>query len=347
MKILIEALHGIGDMVCALPMISRIREKWSDAEITVLIKFEVNKYVLQSSKINIDHIVILNVYSKDVIKTFKTLLSLRRQAFDIFVSAINTPVKKARLFAQAIGASNNVGLQVEKKLYFDLLNDHYHFVDASFLALETLKITSTKSCNPRLYISDHDRMMAKKEINSIKGKQVIGLCIGNADFSYRNRYLRRGKVFTRGWGIENMTILLEKLLLAGYGVILLGGKLEEGLLKTIPKELLSNPLVINMVNKTNLLESMSLVSLCELVVGVDTGMMHIADALGVRTLSIFGPTNPKTHGAYSEKAKFVEAAEPCKYCYGSSMYVECLDRKCLNKITPEIVFQEVRKNLTL
>ncbi len=347
MKILIESLHGIGDMVCALPMISRIRENWPDAEITVLIKFEVNKYVLQSSKIKIDHIIVLNVYSKDVIKAFKTILFLRKEAFDIFVSAINTPVKKARLFAQAIGADNNVGLQVEKKLYFDLLNDHYHFVDASFLALETLKITPTKSRNPRLYISDHDRIMAKKVMNSIKGKQVIGLCIGNADFSYRNKYLRRGKVFTRGWGIENMNILLEKLLLAGYGVILLGGKLEEGLLKTIPKEILSNPLVINMVNKTNLLESMSLVSLCELVVGVDTGMMHIADALGVRTLSIFGPTNPKTHGAYSEKAKFVEAAEPCKYCYGSSMYVDCVDRKCLNKITPEIVFQEVRKNLTL
>ena len=87
-----------------------------------------------------------------------------------------------------------------------------------------------------------------------------------------------------------------------------------------------------MVNKTNLQESMALVTLCDVAVGVDTGMMHIADALGVKTVSIFGPTNPKTHGAYSDQASFVEADLPCKYCYGTKNYVECKDRECLKCI---------------
>lgn len=39
MRIVIEAMHGLGDMVCILPMIRFVRDKYPDAEITVITKF--------------------------------------------------------------------------------------------------------------------------------------------------------------------------------------------------------------------------------------------------------------------------------------------------------------------
>ena len=73
-------------------------------------------------------------------------------------------------------------------------------------------------------------------------------------------------------------------------------------------------------------------------------MQHIADALGKRTVSIFGPTNPATHGAYSDKAVFVQCEDKlsCQHCFGTDIYYECPDRKCLNSISAEQVFQKAR-----
>ena len=75
----------------------------------------------------------------------------------------------------------------------------------------------------------------------------------------------------------------------------------------------------------------------------DTGMQHIADAVKTKTVSLFGPTNPLTHGAYSDKAVFIEADCKCeyKYCYGTNMYWQCKDRKCLNDISAEHVINKM------
>ena len=73
--------------------------------------------------------------------------------------------------------------------------------------------------------------------------------------------------------------------------------------------------------------------------------MHIADALGIKTLSIFGPTNPKVVGAYSKNADYIEHNCECKYCYGTSRYITCTDRKCLNEIKVQEVLDEIKRIL--
>lgn len=332
MKILIEALHGLGDTVCLLPMIVKVREKYPEAEITVLLKFGINKAIIEASKIKIEHVFILNMYSSDVLSTLKKLIFLHNQNFDLAISSANTPINKAKLFMKLINPKKVVGLQHKKNLCFDLLHDKYHFVEANLMAIKSLDISSQDHIAPKLYAETSIKKQLRKDMQLNSSMKVIGLCIGDADFSYRNRWLRTGKVFTRGWGISNMLSLTRELLAKTYTVVLIGGKLEENLLENIPNEILENKNLINMVNKTNLQESMALVTLCDVAVGVDTGMMHIADALGVKTVSIFGPTNPKTHGAYSDQASFVEVDLPCKYCYGTKNYVECKDRECLKCI---------------
>ena len=94
---------------------------------------------------------------------------------------------------------------------------------------------------------------------------------------------------------------------------------------------------------TSINESIAAASLCKLLVGVDTGMQHIAAAVGTKTISIFGPTNPKMSGAYADNAEFIEADVDCKYCYGTKRYVNCDDRKCLKNITVNFVLNKIRE----
>lgn len=135
--------------------------------------------------------------------------------------------------------------------------------------------------------------------------------------------------------------VIEYLLLKNLKIVLFGGKDEEKNLDIL-KDILCDKNIYNYVNKTTIIESAFLAEQCDLVIGVDTGMQHIAYAVGTKTLSVFGPTNPKTHGAYSKKANFIEVDCDCKYCYGTDKYLSCDDRKCLKNISNDDVISKIK-----
>jgi ADP-heptose:LPS heptosyltransferase len=57
--------------------------------------------------------------------------------------------------------------------------------------------------------------------------------------------------------------------------------------------------------ETDLSAMMGLIKNCNVVIANDSGPMHIAAALGIPTLGIFGPTDPKAHGPYSNNSGYV------------------------------------------
>ena len=127
----------------------------------------------------------------------------------------------------------------------------------------------------------------------------------------------------------------------GNQVILIGGTQEIPLLADL-NEFLRLPEVVNLVGKCSIKQSMAAIKQCACSVGIDTGMQHIAGALSVPTISIFGPTNPKYIGAFSDCSYFVEYEVDCKYCFGTNQYVRCNQRRCLTEITPQQVMKKVR-----
>lgn len=341
MKILIEALHGLGDMVCMLPMIRAVRENYPKAYIAVVVKIAPCRDLLRLSGIAIDEVIVWNIYADGFIKNIELIQRLRKQSFDYVINTANTPVKKAKIFDVLIASKSRIGIQTRLGKAFDDLGDKVHFVDAHLMAVEGFCDLNTVDRNPHLYPDQESLDYVDNLLKPIVNRKIIGVCIGNGDYSVTNRFLRTGKVFTRGWGIQNMQQLINLLLDSGFGVVLIGGKLEESLLQELDKKLLANANLVCCVNKTTIKQSVALVSKCDLVVGVDTGMQHIASATGAKTLSIFGPTNPKTHGAYGKDARFVECNVLCKYCYGTDKYVGCKDRACLKEISVEDVISKV------
>ena len=90
---------------------------------------------------------------------------------------------------------------------------------------------------------------------------------------------------------------------------------------------------------------MAAIKRCTCSIGIDTGMQHIAGALSVPTVSIFGPTNPKYIGPFSTCSYFVEHEVSCKYCYGTDRYIYCKHRRCLTEISPQQVMDIVERVL--
>ncbi len=342
MKIFVELFHGLGDTVCALPMLKVLRDNYPEAYILIAVKGPAQADIIKSSNIALDEIIIWNIYKDSLLNNIKTILKLRSYKFYYGINTVHTPLTKAKLLMQAVGCKKCIGIQHQLNKSFDDLKDKYHFVEANLLAIKPICKLPEMKIYPKLYVNDESlKKMRKKFLKLNNIKPIIGICIGNGDFSLKNRWIRTGKVVTKGWGIENINELIKELLKNRYNVVLFGGNQEKELLRHINMELLNDKNLLNLVPATNINESIAAATLCNLVVGIDTGMQHIAAAVGTKTLSIFGPTSPQMCGAYADNVEFVEADVECKYCYGTKMYVKCNDRKCLKKIAVKDVVRKV------
>ncbi len=349
-KIIIEAMHGMGDVVCMLPMIKEIKEAYPNGHTTILVNKMITIDIIKCSGIRVENIIAIDAHENKW-EFLRNCMKLRKEHFDISICSANTPVKKAKLVMGIINAKAKIGIQYTLNTNFNGLNDQYHFVDAHNLILEEMGIENHHYLP--ILRPNEEAINKFKNVLQVKSEletPIIGICIGRADISYRNKCKRSDPVYTRGWGdyslhLRNMSDVINKSLEKGWKVILIGGKAEMDIHDGLDENILKNDSCFDYVGKTNVAGSIALASLCDVVVGVDTGMQHIADAVGSRTVSIFGPTNPKTHGAYSAKAAFAEIDESCRFCYGTKDYEKCENRKCLNKITSDAVFQLVQNQV--
>lgn len=345
-KILIESLHGIGDFVCILPLLKEIRLAYPDYYITLFVNNNCIKDILECSRIKIDNIICVN-YHINFFKFLKTCFSLRKEKYAISISSANTSVLKTRMLMWIINATHKYGIQYTLKTNFDGLNDQYHFVEANKIILKQMNIIDHHFCPCVIpFIDDLDDFLF------FKNSDAICICIGRADSSYTNKLLRLNRVYTRGWGdlfshVMNLSQLIQMLLDIDKKVILCGGNSELLIRDRMNRKILTHPYCYDFVGKLSIKKTIALFNCCKVVFGVDTGMMHVAAAVGVNTVSIFGPTNPSTHGPYSKNNQAIEVDMPCKYCYGSDKYVLCKHRSCLKNISVDSVFKTILNRLNI
>lgn len=321
MKILVDSKHGLGDCVQIIPMLQIIKEIYPDCYLAVIVSGKVSEELLNMAPVKIDKFYYLSMQGMTIKKFLNLILQIRKEDFDYFILSPITSKWKAKIFALLTGAKNKIGEQYQKIDTYARDNS-IHMVERNIALLKDIcKIPDKKIC-PTLITPD-----LNIEIKKDKNEKVVGVCIGGGTASI----FKGKKIYPKYWGENNFYNLIKNLLHRNIKVILFGGKDEVKILENF-KELFPKRNIFNYVGKTTIMESALLAEQCDLVIGVDTGMQHIADAVGTKTLTIFGPTNPKIFGAYSEKAEFVEVACNCKYCYGTDKYLSCDDRKCLSNI---------------
>ncbi len=123
-------------------------------------------------------------------------------------------------------------------------------------------------------------------------------------------------------------------------VLLFGSPDEQGLGEEI-RRMASNPGVVNLAGRTSLEEAIALIGACGLFVTNDSGLMHVAAALDVPLVGVFGPTDPRRTAPWSKRYLLVR--DEGVDCYGCKMR-ECRhEHKCMERITAERVFVAVKE----
>ena len=144
------------------------------------------------------------------------------------------------------------------------------------------------------------------------------------------------------WPIEHWKKLIS--LLPGIKIVILGGSEDyfcEEIHAINPKD------VTNLAGKLTLIESCKIIQKSHLIVSADTGLLHVADVLGVSAISLMGPTafgfttNPKI--------KTLEINLPCRPCSkdGRGKCSQSIYQKCMVDITPEQVAAIILKDYFL
>jgi heptosyltransferase-2 len=95
---------------------------------------------------------------------------------------------------------------------------------------------------------------------------------------------------------------------------------------------------VNLVGRTNLAQLMAELKKCDVVLTNDTGTMHLAAALGVPLVAIFGSTEPALTGPLGRQHRLLRQHVPCSPCF----LRECpFNMECMRGITPEMAASAV------
>lgn len=133
-----------------------------------------------------------------------------------------------------------------------------------------------------------------------------------------------------------MYLEYKEIYLLGIEVVLLGGRQELTKMEEFKIDL--DPRIHNLVGNTDIMESLSIIRKSFFTLGCDTGLMHCASALDVRTMILLGATSEKQAKCYGEKSYSISKHLCCSPCFGTGRDVLCNNKKCMKDISVNEVF---------
>lgn len=139
------------------------------------------------------------------------------------------------------------------------------------------------------------------------------------------------------WPIEHYAQLAALLEEAGKQVWVFGSEKEQKLGDRIAAD--TN--AVNLCGQTTLAEAIDLIALVESAVTNDSGLMHVAAALEVPLVAIYGSSSPERTPPLSRKATFMQSSLECSPCYRKSCPYG--HTKCLWSLLPEEISEMCRK----
>lgn len=285
-KILVVSNTGLGDTILSTPAIISIKKSFPDLHIT----FMVHKKMFPLFK-DFRFVDEFEIFQTGFFNQLNTVFKLRKRGIDtIFLFHSNGP--EDVFFSILSGASNifkmTDNLDHEFKQCF-INKPNIKFQHDIEKKLDLVRVIKPKVIYKRLHVPSHfNNSMSFFEKD--KNFTYIGFQLGAKD-NYKI------------WPVNSFVKLANKLCKESkkFKFILLGAtkyeiKLAEEFCYTIDEP----QLVVNLCGKSQIDELPSILNTLDLLVTNDTGALHLAIALGVKTVSLFGPTNLNEFGPYQD-----------------------------------------------
>ena len=313
-------------MIMSQVIYSALREEYPDIDIDVLAPSATLSLVTRMPEVNRGILIDQAHGQVGLGYRFRLGAELKKNNYDW---AIITPNSfKSALVPFAADVPLRTGFLGEYR-YF-LLND-IKLLDKPRLPLMTDRFlalvgkTSAEMIPPRLGVDKQSQASFLARHQLATDKPVIGFCPG-AEFGDAKK-----------WPEAHYGALAKQLIDQGYRIWIFGSPADQATGETIVS--IAGHDCINLAGETSILEAIDLLAICQTVVSNDSGLMHIAAAVGTRVVAIYGSTSPGFTPPISEEAHIVSRTLDCSPCFKRTCPLGHKD--CLNKLMPEQVLEQL------
>jgi heptosyltransferase-2 len=337
-KILVRATNWIGDAVLSLPALEALRARFPKAEIVLLAKPWVSELYWYHPAVSRQIVYHPEGEHRGPWGFWKLVQELRAERFDaaiLFQNAFHAAwmawwarvparIGYARDGRSALLAPRSGVVEPPPPAAYG--HQVYYYLNLLFRAGLIDKPEPVREI--RLRLADSERQWAGKRLGllGLGGPRfLVGLHPG-ASFGPAKRWLP-----------ERYAALADRLIGALHADVLIFGSGEERpLAEQIARVMQHTPIVV--AGETTLRQMMALLAECRLVVTNDSGPMHVAAALGLPLVAIFGSTDERSTGPVGSRTRVVKHSVACSPC---GLRACPIDFRCMQGLSVDDVYQAV------
>ena len=318
-KFLIIRLSSLGDILLATPLIRSIKKRIPGSEIDFVLREEYEDLITHNPNVrkiyryNEAGYIVQSLINSVISEKYDLIIDLQNNSRSRWVTRVSkAPV--VRFKKHHLDKFLLVNFKINKLNDLPPVPARYASTIENFeLDNEGLELITNKIPNEKLK----------------SGSNWVGLCPG-------------AKHFTKRWPVEDYINLAKLLNENGFQVVLFGGILDSEICSHITKQTGA----LNLCNENDILQTAADMKLCKAVYSNDSGLMHVATAVKIPVIAIFGST-VKEFGffPYNAKSLVIEnkglSCRPCTHIGRTSCPKKHF--KCMKEITPESAFEKLNK----
>lgn len=329
-KILIAGPAWVGDMVMAQSLFISLKQRPNAVKIDVLAPAWSNPILSRMPEVRKIINLPVNHGELGLIERYKLGKSLRPIHYD---QAIITPRSyKSALVPFFSQAKQRTGYRGEMR--YGVIND-IRQLDKNILkktvqryvalGIEDNASDAPETPFPKLRVDNNNLQMLLTKFNLNLEEPVVALLPG-AEYGEAKR-----------WPIKHYAKLATKLQEQGFQVWILGSKKDHSAAVSISLE----NKAINLCGETQLEDSIDLLSVCKSAVTNDSGLMHIAAAVDIPLVAIYGSSTPDYTPPLTNKAKIQYLNLECSPCFKRQCPLG--HTNCLNDISVDAVLDNINR----
>ncbi len=322
-KILVIKFGGMGDVLLSTPVLPNLRAYFPEAEIDYLTLLKNRDILMDNHYINR-----VLTYDMRIDRSYDLLRHIRNKEYNLVIDLFGNP--RTAFLTRITGAKYRVGFRFRGRNYAYNMKEEgrggeIHNTDFN---LDALKIAGIPITSKKLNLSVNvvHEEFAEKFIreNNLQNEFLVGIALTGGWES---------KKYKLNDYVELIMMLNEKFKVK-Y-VLLWGNRKElhdaEHIKKLFPYQSFVIP-------DSPIRYLAAIIKRCSVVIGNDSGPLHIAGGVGVPVLGIFGPTNPKLQGPYGEQNITVENTKlECLHCN----LLDCpIGNICMTELSKDLIIEK-------
>jgi len=271
---------------------------------------------------------------------FETIKKIRKENYDVAIDFQGLMKSSFLTFLSGsnykIGFAENDLREKYAKVFYNVTpNQSFeggHVILKNINLLSILNVYNGDSYTPKIFISENDEIEIKEELKKI-----------NLDSFYIVHSYAGWK--TKQWGMKNYATVIRKFYQeTGLKALITWAPSEYSKARYLVKlckdaAILSFPTTIGKLS--------ALIKNCTMIVGGDSGPIHIADAFQKPIVALYGPTKPQRTGPINPNAKIIYHELGCSGCRKKNCpyhHINCMKSITQNEVLEAMIYVYKNKN---